>query len=328
MGKHIKAIEMRWYLAVTAFLWSSLSAAAQEVSAPPLLKTSATDTAPAGEFASQIASAAEHAADRTVPLPLVEAIRFDAAWLPDLGKHGLGVTEMELSTTLLVPCFGDAAPLRLTPGFATRLWDGPDSSTGAGRPDMPPETYDLYLDFGWRPRLARWLFADMGITPGLYTDFREVNGDSFRLRGRGLAIVAFSEQLQLMAGALYVNRNKTKLLPAGGLLWTPDERTRFELVFPQPKISRQLSATETRQLWGYVAGEFGGGAWTVERAGGYGDSVDSSDIRVFLGLEWREAGHKGRVEIGYVFNRRLDYVSATPEYHPGDTLMLRVGFTW
>jgi hypothetical protein len=328
MKEHKTATRSAWGLAVAAFLWSTLWAAAQETPAPPLLKTSATDTAPAGEFASQFASAAEHTADPTVPLPLVEAIRFDATWLPDLGKQGLGVTELELGTTLLVPCLGDAAPLRFTPGFATRLWDGPSSSAGVGRPDMPPQTYDLYLDCGWRPRLARWLFADLGITPGLYTDFREVNADSFRLRGRGLAIVAFSEQLQLMAGVLYVNRNNTKVLPAGGLVWSPDERTRCELVFPQPKISRQLVAAEARQVWGYVAGEFGGGAWTIERAGGYGDSVDYRDIRVFLGLEWREAGHKGRIEMGYVFNRRLDYVSATPNFDPRATLMLRAGFSW
>jgi len=250
-------------------------------------------------------------------------------WLPRSGRDGLGVSEAELSTVFGVALPGGGAPLKITPAFAARLWDGPDSSAGFARPDLPPRIYDLSLDVGWRPRLAEWLFADLGITPGLYGDFAEINEHTLRLRGRSLGIVAFSPQLQIVAGLLYVNRNNTKLLPAGGVLWSPDDATHLELVFPQPKVSRRLLTTEGGQWWGYVAGEFGGGAWEIERADGRPDSVDYRDIRVLIGLEHlNDAGVKWRAELGYVFGRRLDYTSATPDFRPGDTVLLRAGLRY
>ena len=44
-----------------------------------------------------------------------------------------------------------------------------------------------------------------------------------------------------------------------------------------------------QDLWWYVGGEYGGGAWTVEREGDFSDRIDINDIRVMLGLEWGQA---------------------------------------
>src|SRR5262249_12526537 len=205
---------------------------------------------------------------------------------------------------------------------------GPDSNH-AGHPDLPPQVYDLNLEFGWRPRLARWLFADVAVQPGLYTDFREVNADSFRLRGRGLALAAFSERFQVVGGLLYTNLNNTKVLPAGGFLWSPGDDWRVEMVFPSPKVAYRFACAGDRQWWGYVAGEFGGGAWTIERGNGVGDNVDYTDWRVLLGVEYRSGlWLKGHVEVGYVFSRSLDYVSATPNFEPDGTVLLRAGVVY
>lgn len=259
---------------------------------------------------------------------LFPAVQSSLTWLPAAQEDGLGVTELDVNATFTVPVFGDLAPLKITPGFVARSWEGPTTEIVPGRPDLPPQVYDLNLDFGWRPRLAEWLFVDLGFTPGLYTDLRSLN-DSFRLRGRALTIVALSERLQIVGGLLYTNRNNTKILPAGGVLWSPDDDTKLELLFPQPKLSRRFVTTRDGQWWGYVAGEFGGGAWSVQRDSGVDDSVDYRDIRALLGVEHVNAcGVKWRAEVGYVFGRRVDFVSNVGDYDPAATILLRAGLSY
>jgi hypothetical protein len=91
--------------------------------------------------------------------------------------------------------------------------------------------------------------------------------------------------------------------------------------------------------WGYVAGEYGGGSWTVERSAGFGDRVDINDIRVIVGVEFRPTPavggavpilrrtYVGYIEAGYVFQREIVYVSNFPAstFEPDATLMLRGG---
>ncbi len=254
---------------------------------------------------------------------LFQESRFDATWLPASGTHGLGITDVELGTTLNVPLAEGWAPLTIAPYAAAHSWSRP-----AAAPTLPPSLYDLSVEFGWRPRLATWLFADVAVTPGLYTDFRDVGADAFQMRGRGLAIVAFSPQFQVAAGAMYVNRNRTKVLPAGGVIWNPSDETRCFLVFPQPKVSHCFRTVGVFELWGYLSGEFGGGRWQVDRAG-TPESLDYTDLRVILGLESVHAtGLRGRVEVGYVFSRRVNVANAGPDYNPADTIMLRAGLRY
>jgi hypothetical protein len=255
--------------------------------------------------------------------------KFDLTWLAGGGSQGLQITDLESSTTLSVPLAEGWDPLTLTPYAAAHFWQGPRGNGTAATVDLPSNLYDLNCEIGWRPRLARWLFADLAVTPGVYSDFKDVNADAFQMRGRGLAIVAFSPEFQVVAGGMYVNRNKTKFLPAGGLIWNPNEDTRCFLVFPAPKISRRLTTIGTMPLCGYVAGEFGGGRWSVERANGAIDSLDYTDLRVILGLESVLArGVKGHLEVGYVFARRVNFTSDTPDVKPPDTVMLRAGFSY
>jgi hypothetical protein len=250
-------------------------------------------------------------------------------FLPGGTTDGLQINDVELSTTLAAALPGDLAPVLFTPGLGGHWWDGPAAERLPPGVDLPTHVYDAYLDIGWRPRLARWLFVDLGVTPGLYTDLRDVPAEAFQMRGRGVAIVAFSEQLQVVAGALYVNRNKTKVLPAGGVIWNPDEDTKLSMVFPAPKLSRRIFTARDVPWWVYLAGEFGGGRWAVERADGASDSIDYTDVRVILGLEWTVPhGLKGHLETGYVFGRRVNFSSDTPDFHPRDTWMVRAGISY
>ena len=122
---------------------------------------------------------------------------------------------------------------------------------------------------GQRPNLQ--IGAEIGFRIGAYTDFKTLNEDSLRIQGLGLGVFRLTPTLTAKIGAMYLDRNKIKILPAGGILWTPTPQVRFDIFFPQPKLSAYLTTVGRYELWWYVAGEYGGGAWTIERADGTSD---------------------------------------------------------
>jgi hypothetical protein len=98
-------------------------------------------------------------------------------------------------------------------------------------------------------------------------------------------------------------------------------------LFPNPKLAHRLTIVGTLDIWGYIAGELGGGSWTVERVGGAVERVDVNDFRVALGVEATAAsGMRTMFEVGYVFEREIIYEGTTPRvFEPDDTIMLRAG---
>jgi outer membrane receptor protein involved in Fe transport len=196
---------------------------------------------------------------------------------------------------------------------------------------MPANTYDAFLDFAWSPEILPWLSAELGFRTGVYSDFSTFNTHSMRFIGGGMGVVRLSPNLWAKFGAIYLDRASTKLIPAGGIVWKPSDESLWEIVFPRPKISRRLSFVGTTPVWGFVAMDFfGGGSWTIERASGSSDEVEYDDMRVELGLEWQTARNwKFLFEVGYVFNRKLKYVSLMPEeFDPDGSFMLRAGVAW
>ncbi|HEV7222854.1 MAG TPA: hypothetical protein VGN42_09145 [Pirellulales bacterium] len=250
-------------------------------------------------------------------------------YLARFGKHGFGIDDVGLAGAFAFPVLANWAPVFVTPGFTYHSWNGPASGNFRGFPDLPPNAYDAYLDTSWRPQITSWFSADLDVRVGVYSDFSKINSQSVRILGRGLGIVTFSPQWQVAAGVWYLDRLTVKLLPAGGVIWTPNQDTRFALLFPNPKISQRLTTIRNTDVWGYVAGEYGGGKWTVARANGAGDVVEYNDLRALLGLEWFNlSGARGHFEVGYVFDRHIIYRSGTPTAKPSDTVLLRAGLTF
>ncbi len=82
-------------------------------------------------------------------------------------------------------------------------------------------------------------------------------------------------------------------------------------------------------MWGYVSGEYGGGSWTIQRSNGTHDDMDYNDIRVNVGLEtFGYRGMHGFFETGFAFDRKIIYLSGSPNFAPSDTVMLRGGLSY
>jgi hypothetical protein len=262
------------------------------------------------------------------PLRLLQEVRGRWTWLSPMGSNSLGVNDVETSATFAFPFLKTSNPLLITPGFGIHFFEGPVTED-PDFADLPPNTYDAYLDTAWHPQITPWLGANLGVRVGAYSDFQTFNTHSIRIMGRGLGVVTLTPTLKLALGVVYIDRVLIKLFPAGGLIWTPNPDARYEILFPNPKLAHRWTTLGNTDLWGYISGEYGGGSWTIERIGDVSDQADYNDIRVNLGLEgYGYRGLHGFFEVGYVFERQIIYRSGSPNYFPSDTVMLRAGLEY
>ena len=260
----------------------------------------------------------------------LQEVRVDYHYFAAMGSQPLGINDLELSSTFALPfLYNRQTPLLITPGFAAHFWQGPESQPPTPA-DMPPETFDAYLDAAWNPQVNQWFGGELDARVGVYSDFRGFDVQTVRLTGSGLAVVTFNEAFKTKFGIWYLDRVAYKLLPVGGVVWSPNPDVRFDILFPNPKFSQRLTTMGDTDWWWYVSGFYGGGAWTIKRGpdsplSGSLDLVNYNDIRIAVGLEFkRPRGLTGLFEIGGAFDRQLDYTSLSPAtYRPSNTMFLR-----
>lgn len=278
---------------------------------------------------------------------VVQHIDLDYHWFA--GHNGqthhteLGINDIELSVTCAFPIFHNSqTPLLITPGFAVHYWEGPLSLLPAppdfiATADLPPRTYDAYLDAAWNPQLNAWFGGELNFRIGTYSDFMQVKDILIRYTGKGMAVLTFSPSVKIKAGVWYLDRNQIKLLPAGGICWTPNPDIYFNILFPDPKIGKRLTTWGNTDWWIYASGEYGGGRWGIERNSGIGavtdgtlTSFDYNDIRVALGLEFNTLRQlHGMFEVGGAFDREVVYQDQSPPtYRPNATVFARAGLAY
>ncbi|MEX0676442.1 MAG: hypothetical protein WD063_05170 [Pirellulales bacterium] len=261
-------------------------------------------------------------------LKFMQDIRLRWTWLAPIGERFIGVNDVETNVTFAVPFFKTTSPLMVTPGFAIHFWEGPITEAPYNA-DLPARTYDAYLDGAWYPQVTNWLSAQVGVRVGAYTDFNTFNTNSIRIMGRGLGVVTLTPTLQFAAGVVYIDRVLIKILPAGGLIWTPNPDARYEFLFPNPRGTRRWTTLGNTDIWLYITGEYGGGSWTGQRLGGLSDQFDYNDLRVSGGIEsFSLRGFHAFFEVGYAWDRKIVYRFGPPDYPASDTVMLRAGATY
>lgn len=221
-------------------------------------------------------------------------------------------------------------------GFNIHWWSGPTRTETEAAPNLPPRVYDLYLDLSWSQRWSDRFTTEVRVQPGLYTDFRTTPPDAFRIPGQAIGLLQVTSDCFLVGGVEHLQRNDVQILPIAGVLWQPSPGCELRLVFPEPRVAVELSSR--KNIWGYVAAEYGGGRWTHKNAAGHSERVEYSDYRVTFGIEWRKLDCKGAplliqnsstfLELGYVFNRTLNLDAPAAAFEPTAAWMFRFGFVW
>lgn len=244
-------------------------------------------------------------------------------YLPRFGDNSVGFEDTEVYGVFAVPCPTREMPLLIEPGTDFWVVDAPHFN-------LPSTLQDDYLEFHWLAKLTDIWSADLMVTPGWHSDYHNPNGDqAFRLESHAVIAYNWSPNLKIAVGAAYWGRLNANIVPAGGIIWTPNEYTRYELITPKPRIAFRFDRDCYREHWAYIAGEFGGGEWAIRQAGGIDNILNYSDYRVMLGVESKSLNLSlnGFAEVGYVFGRQLEFQTG-PDQNLPSTMMARLGLSY
>lgn len=277
----------------------------------------------------------------------VQTVSFAGGWLGATEGNDLSSSYFETSIGIGVPlglikkklsnfeepplesgltAVGGEAPdvLGITPAFRV---DFIDSAEGI---DIPAELYETGVSFFYRKPINDRLSAMTIVRPSVRSDFT-TSDNAVRIFGLGLLIWdCVPERLSLSFGAVALGRADLPVLPAVGLTWTPRTTTRLELQFPKSRFAWRLAkdggASET---WLSLSGGIGGNTWAVTRADGQSDELSLGDIRFLLGLERIVDGGGGWfADVGYAFNRHVEYTSTDETTDLSDGVILQAGWRY
>jgi hypothetical protein len=240
------------------------------------------------------------------------------------GSRGFGQSDLEAKLVVALPCPTTDMPLIITPGFGVHYLDGP-----AGV-DLPPRLFEGYTQFRWMSQVTPQLGLDFAVTPGWYSDFEQDSGTAFRMPAHGAAAWTLNPTTKLVLGAAYLARFDGNYIPVGGIIWAPNDDLKCELLFPEPKIAyrilRETLEGHETNTWIYTAGEFASDAWAIRMEDGQNNQVGLRDSRLIFGIERKKIqGFGAKLEIGYVFSRRIVYAHELPDFYPSDTFLVRGG---
>jgi hypothetical protein len=245
-------------------------------------------------------------------------------YLPRFGDDGAGFWDTEVYAVFAVPFPTLDMPLLIEPGTDFWVVDAPAY-------DLPPTLHDDYLELHWLAKFNEQWAADVKVAPGWHSDYQNSNSSqAFRVESHAVGAYSWTPNLKVAFGVAYWDRLNVKFIPAGGIIYTPNEYTRYEIITPKPRIAFRYDQTRCWERWLYIAGEFGGGEWAIQQSSGADNILNYSDYRVMLGLEHKSLnlGLNGRAEIGYVFGRQFQYATNIADQDVPSTMMARLGLSY
>lgn len=230
-----------------------------------------------------------------------------------LAGDNFGMFSIESFPTLE---FGKDSAVLFGSGF--HFLNGP-AGTGIDAPDMPPRLFDLHTAFHVRKQFNDRAMLDVKLGVGVFTDFEGSARKGVRFPGHVVGYNELTRTLVSVMGLEVLDRDDISVLPVGGLVWSPHRDLIFEAVFPRPRISMRLDDESAM----YFGGELGGGTWAIQRDNTTNDNVTYRDLRVVWGIEKYGKGSDSTIEIGWAFDRSLEYRSGLGNTHFDGAIILR-----
>lgn len=230
-------------------------------------------------------------------------------WIPG-DKDKFGWVSLENFATI---GFGREAGWSFGTGF--HFLDGPAS------PEMPPRLFDFSMAY----QRIEWLRPNLGwdflFRVGVFSDFEGSADEGLRFPSHLVTYWKMTPTVTMLLGVDYLDWDTIRILPVAGWTWVPTDDFRVDMVFPRPKVAMRIRDTDT---WLALGGELDGGTWAIERQRSIDDNVTYQDLRLVFSIETRHGDSVGTaLEIGYVFDRKLEYSSGTPGLDPTEALMVR-----
>jgi hypothetical protein len=114
-----------------------------------------------------------------------------------------------------------------------------------------------------------------------------------------------------------------------GVIYRPDPRWEYHLVFPEPSVSYYAGSLLGFQEWVYVRGEWNVEAYEIQlETTGQREKVELEDWRVFIGNRKTNGLVTIFLEAGWVFGRHVRYNNGTPGFDVSSGFVVQTGLTY
>ena len=145
----------------------------------------------------------------------------------------------------------------------------------------------------WYDASDRWNFWSR-ISPGLLSDFSNISGDDIGVNALALGLYKFNDQWRGAIGGFFTtDLGEAILLPAIGIIWTPNQQWSLSLTVPRLQI-----AYAPNRDWLLTLNALpGGGGWNIENPIESEDdlTLNYSAIRVSAAIERKLGGSQSRL---------------------------------
>jgi hypothetical protein len=170
-----------------------------------------------------------------------------------------------------------------------------------------------------------WRNADgqayrLSASPGLRSDLREITMDAFYVPFEFMAIQSFSPDVSGQIGVAVYPWLEELFDPRFGIRWAIDETLVLDLMYPESKL-----VFTPVEGWDLYAGAKVDNTpeWTIDDRR---DHILLDETRAYMGLNHPVApGLRMMYQVGYVFNRKVDFKDIQGESDVDDAIYLSVG---
>ena len=250
--------------------------------------------------------------------------RIDAGYLSDEsasgGRGDFGIFEVDTELRYTTPLLNGWI-FGLAPQFNYRAWSGPRV------PGLPGSVYRIGGDIELAtPANGAWS-VQLVFTPSVNSDFKsQTTSNAWNFDGHGILFYRYSHQWLFAFGAGFWDRVQDQVVPYAGVVFTPDNRWEFRILFPESRISYFLGNPCGIGYWVYVNGEYHVESYEIqEQLTQLPEQIQLEDWRILLGIRSDNGFVTSFIQGGWVFARDVRFRNATPDFEISSGFMLQGG---
>jgi len=193
--------------------------------------------------------------------------------------------------------FDDRLTLTLGGGYGLKHIDGTSSEA------LPEDLHAIFMEVGGTYRINDRAFASLKLYPGLYSDFKEVDGDALRMPSLALGGYSFENGLSVVGGFIYrFGYHSSQFIPALGFSYQAGPDWKIDLIAPRPSVTYNAS----RGLQLFVAGEFASDEYELKDRSIGARAIKYGDYKGMAGVHYMPApAVKLSTTVGYAFERKF-----------------------
>lgn len=256
--------------------------------------------------------------------------RWEMGFLPKVqtsdGLGQFGVLEVDADIQYTAPAYPTPKIFTYTQEFSYRGWDGPTGAPGLTTA-LPGDVYRFGFNMALAtPQMGPWTIKAV-FDPSINTDFEDnLTSKAWNIDGHAMAFFRPDAYITYVLGAGYWDRVNDKVIPYAGIIWTPDDRWEWRLVFPDMRVSYFCGNELGLGCWLYVRAEYHIEAYEIQLpTTGAREQVEVEDWRALMGIR-KDNGWFGMfLEAGWVFGRNVAFLNGTPGFDPTTGFITRAG---